>query len=467
MTTPLEEYIRQIMDHYSAAGLAVAVFDGSGAVKYQNFFGWRDAERKLPVNEDTIFGIASCTKSFTCLAVRQLEERGLLSETDLVSDYIPEWRGTHQPGLRIRHLMSHSGGFFPLKRLLAKDVAAKLGLAADNDHELACSDALAEEGRKQVAAQMEAQTVQSGLIGLPGTYFSYCNDGFALLSEIIRLVSGVPYAQYLRENILQPLGMTRSCCDFTAPARDENAAVLYRVENGVRVGDRDYYNHAHVLNGGGAMKSTLADLKKYVCMYLNEGACAYGGARLLSEDRLRLMLQPVISYLPGVAYANGLMVRNFGSLRVIGHGGALPGVSSQILFSPEANLGVVVLCNTSGVPVSLIADAALRLHAGLPMTEERYTGKPYCWDPAFAADACGVYRSVEEAGEGFELRQRTDGTLFTPAGEAEKDVIPVAQGIAVIPGPFTDAKVRFFTRNGRVFAMLQGSRMLAKVTEQN
>ena len=458
MGNQLETYIEEIMADYGAAGLALAVIDGSGKTLKQQFFGFRDAERQLPIDEDTIFGIASCTKSFTCLGIWQLAEQGKLDIHDLVSDYIPEWKGTHQPGLRIWHLMCHSGGFFPLKRLLAVDIARKLGIFEDGKAELAYCNELAEEGRKQVAAQMEEQTPDHGLIGLPGEYFSYCNDGFALLSEIIRRVSGKAYAAYVKESIMQPLGMERSSCDFIAPSKDENACVLYRKQDGVRVGDRDFYRTAHVLNGGGAVKSTLADLKRYVAMYLNEGAGA--NARLLSEDHLRLMLRPMITYLPGVSYASGLMVRNFGDLGVIGHGGSLPGVSSHILFSPESNIGVVVLCNTSGVPVGLIADAALRLYSGLPMLAERKTPEPSPWNEAFKAQAAGTYRSCE--GDSFEVKLREDGTLFTTEDGEEKELIPVGTRIAVIPGKFSDAKVKFYTRQGKVFAVLRGSRILPK-----
>ena len=457
-TKNLEAYVQEIMEHYDAAGLALAVIDGSGKTLHQSFFGYRDAEKQLPIDENTIFGIASCTKSFTCLAVWQLVEEGKLDIHDLVSDYIPEWKGANQPGLRIWHLMCHSGGFFPLTRLLAADIAKELDIFEDGKAELACCNELSEEGRKRVAAQMEAQTMEKGLIGLPGEYYSYCNDGFALLSEIIRRLAGKPYAAYVKENIMQPLGMTRSCCDFIAPSLDENASVLYRKQDGVRVGDRDYYRTAHVLNGGGAVKSTLADLKKYVAMYLNEGRGKK--AVLLKEDLLRLMLRPMITYLPGTSYASGLTVRNFGGIGVIGHGGSLPGVSSHILFSPESNVGVVVLCNTSGVPVGLIADAALRLYSGLPMLEERKVPQPFPWDEAFKAQAAGTYRSCE--GDSFEVKLRENGTLFTIEDGEEKDIIPVSTRIAVIPGKFTDAKVKFYTRQGQVFAVLRGSRILPK-----
>ena len=71
----------------------------------------------------------------------------------------------------------------------------------------------------------------------------------------------LPYADYLLKNVMKPLGMERSFCDFVRPSKDPNAAVLYKKVNGVMTGSRDYHDRAFVLNGGGAMKSTLNDLK--------------------------------------------------------------------------------------------------------------------------------------------------------------------------------------------------------------
>ena len=83
-----EAFVEKIMESYDAAGMAVSVFDRESTL-YENFFGYRDADRKLPLNEDTIFGMASVSKSFTALAIMQMEEKGLLSTEDAVHAYIP------------------------------------------------------------------------------------------------------------------------------------------------------------------------------------------------------------------------------------------------------------------------------------------------------------------------------------------------------------------------------------------
>ena len=74
----LEALVAQIMEESEARGIAVGFTDASGAILYENYFGYRDAENKLPIDRDTIFGMASVSKSFTALAIMQMEEKGLL-----------------------------------------------------------------------------------------------------------------------------------------------------------------------------------------------------------------------------------------------------------------------------------------------------------------------------------------------------------------------------------------------------
>lgn len=81
----------------------------------------------------------------------------------------------------------------------------------------------------------------------------------------------------MKKNILDPLGMERSGCDYLRPRLDENSAVLYKKENGVMTGCKDYYDNAFVLGGAGSMKSTISDMKKILYMYLNHGKTAAGG----------------------------------------------------------------------------------------------------------------------------------------------------------------------------------------------
>ena len=88
----LETYIEEILKGADARGAALGVVNADGKVLYQKFFGWRDAERELPIDENTLFGIASVTKSFTALAVMQLQEAGVLSLEDPIAKYVPEYQ---------------------------------------------------------------------------------------------------------------------------------------------------------------------------------------------------------------------------------------------------------------------------------------------------------------------------------------------------------------------------------------
>ena len=119
-----DQLINDIMSAGNAAGLAAAVVDKNGSLIFEKYYGLRDAERGLPIDRDTIFGVASITKSFTSLAIMQLHEEGKLSIDDPISKYLPEYTNVNQPEpVRIRHLMSHSGGFYPQKRLLMENMA--------------------------------------------------------------------------------------------------------------------------------------------------------------------------------------------------------------------------------------------------------------------------------------------------------------------------------------------------------
>ena len=108
-----ESLIESVMNAGNAAGLTCAVISPSGEIARLWQRGFRDAEQGLPITTDTIFGLASVTKSFTALSIMQLEEAGKLNLDDPISKYIPEFTNKNQPRpVRIRHLLSHSGGFY-------------------------------------------------------------------------------------------------------------------------------------------------------------------------------------------------------------------------------------------------------------------------------------------------------------------------------------------------------------------
>lgn len=388
-----EEYAEKIMGSYDAAGMAVAVFDDKETL-YERFFGYRDADKKLPINEDTIFGMASVSKSFTALAIMQMEERGILSADDAVTDYIPEFADRR---VKISHLLSHSAGYFPLKRILVKDVAEELGIFENGSRELGYDNMLSQKGLELVCQRLNAQEKR---LGEPGQYMSYSNDSYGILSEIIHLYGGeASYGEYVKKNILEPMGMRRSFCEFIRPAKEENGTELYIHRNGKREHSRDFYDNAFVLMGGGAIKSTVYDMKRYVRMYMAGGKIPDTGETLVGRKQILKMCMPRQEYHYGQWYGYGLASQRIGNLTIWGHGGSLTGISNYIAWEPRLGIGVIVFCNTTKVPAVHIANTAFRWITGMDL-EEGKPGPAVPWNTELRHRAAGIY----ESGEGVRVK---------------------------------------------------------------
>ena len=125
--TALREFLERIAETHSARGMAVAVIDRNDTV-YQDFLGYRDAERRLPIDENTLFGLASVTKSFTALSMMQLAERGAVDLNAPVSAYVPEFHNSYQKSVTAAHFLSHTGGYYPRPRALLSVLLKKLGI---------------------------------------------------------------------------------------------------------------------------------------------------------------------------------------------------------------------------------------------------------------------------------------------------------------------------------------------------
>ena len=404
----LESYVEEILKDADARGAALGVVNTDGEVLYQKFFGWRDAERRLPIDAETLFGIASVTKSFTALAIMQLQEAGVLSVEDPIAKYVPEYRDpVGREPVRIWHLLCHSGGFFPLPRLVVDKTAQSMGISDRMDRELVYRQDFAEEGIRLVANRLAAQ---EEFTGAPGQQFSYCNDGFGVLSDIVRRYGGFDsFAEYVEQKILRPLGMTRSNLGFLRNSLDQNAAILYSKENRRWRADRNYENDAFVLHGGGAMKSTLADLMRYVGMYLR-GGVAEDGTRILSRAGIREMMLPRQQVKPGVTYGYGLQRSQMGVYSLVGHGGSLPGVSSQILMCREAGIAVVFLCNTMDVPAAAAAESCMRAWCDRPVRYEAPAVPECSWSEEQRQGLIGRYASGE--GDRFEILEEEKELLI-------------------------------------------------------
>ncbi len=448
-TEAFEQLAADIMKQYEAVGLAVSVFD-KDKVLYEKTFGARTLEGGT-IDENTIFGLASVSKSFTAMSIMLLSERGLVDLNAPVSTYIPEFRDPQAEPVLVWHLLCHSGGFYPMKRILVEHVARDLGVWNDGRDELTFDEPLALEGTRQVAERMSTRTV---LIGKPGERMSYCNDGFGLLSEIVRRRGGEKsFAEFVKKNILDPLGMTRSCAEYIAPLHDANACALYKHVGGELKGGWDFYDNAFVLPGGGAMKSTLHDLKSYVRMYMNRGK------PLTGEYTVREMTKIRQEYRYQTWYGYGISTNLVDGVTVHQHGGSLTGVSSNFAWVPALGIGVVVLCNTSGVPSATISNALITLFNGGDPAAMK-TWRPVEWSEEQKANACGAYQSGE--GTRIEIALKNGALDVNIAGKTV-DYTLAAPDMLVVHHPFNSADMIFLSRDdGRPFAVRFGGRIVPR-----
>src|SRR6266850_2407780 len=306
--------------------------------------GVQDLESHAPVTPDTVFRIASMTKSFTAMSILKLRDEGKLSLDDPVARYVPSLAGLpyltrDSTTLTIRHLLTHSEGF-----------------PEDDpwgDRQLAQSD-------ETIRAWMRAGIPFSNA---PGTAYEYSNYGFAILGQVVTRASGRPYAEYVRDEILKPLGMNSSTFEMSSAPR-EHIALGYRWEDNVWK-DEPVLAHGSFGSMGG-LWTTARDLARYVAFHMSavppRDEAERGPVRRSSvrEMQQAWRAQPAFAVRGAVdaplqlvlsSYAYGLSVSQDCRFNyIVGHGGGLPGYGSLMRWLPEYGVGLIGMANLTYSP---------------------------------------------------------------------------------------------------------------------
>lgn len=336
--------------HMPGAAIGIVV---DGDLVFTKGFGSRDAAAKAPVDADTVFRIASMTKSFTAVAILKLRDEGKLGLDDPVSKYVPELRGLANatgdaPALTIRHLLSHSEGF-----------------PEDNPW-----------GDRQLSASEETFTrsLEAGIpfSNAPGVAFEYSNTGFAILGRVVARASGMRYRDYVEKNVLRPLGMTSTKWEAASVPRDR-LAKGYRREGDASVEEPGLADGAYGAMGG--LYSTVRDLARYTAFFLSAWPPRDGPESGPIRRSSAREMQQVARFAGGTAtrdtvdgtlrmsadgYGYGLGASQSCRFRfVVGHGGGLPGYGSVMRWLPEHGVAVVALGNLTYARWGLPANAAL------------------------------------------------------------------------------------------------------------
>ncbi len=320
----------------SIPGLIAGIVQG-GRLAHVTTCGRADIEADRPVTPGTAFRIASMTKSTTALGILALRDQGRLALDAPLADYIPQFAAVaaatrDSAPVTVRHLLTHTAGF------VTDDPWGDrvLGMAP------AALDRLIATGRLFARP--------------PGLAFEYSNLGYALLGRVLTNVSGRPYQAFLRETILQPLGMTRTTFDAVATSA-EDFAWPYRVDDGVF--SRERLEPDGEVGAMGGLATTAGDYARYVTFLLDAWPARddpeSGPVRRASVREMGLFHAPPFAPDPPVptAYGYGLMDAADATLgRRLHHPGGLPGYGSHMLFLPEAGVGVFAFGNRTYAPMS-------------------------------------------------------------------------------------------------------------------
>ena len=351
-------------------------------------YGYADLERKVPASPQTLYRIASITKTFTAVAILQLRDAGKLQLDDPLRRHLAWARiRAHDPAasdITIRELLTHSSGF-------QREVPGTWW----TNPTFPPPAALREELKETYP---------------PGITWKYSNLGFALLGEIVSAVSGEPWERYVQRHILDPLGMAST---RTMPRVDESGlAVGYaRPVPGERPVSAPTFESLDAVSAAASMASNIEDLAKYLAFHLSEGASA---GVVLKSATLRAMHRPqwLLDDWQN-AWGFGMRVRRVDGRVQVGHPGSVPGFRTQIEFVPALRLGVIVLTNADdGNPASYV-DYALQLLA--PIAAKAIV-RPVAPLPATAASYVGRYRS--QNGTTTMLVGMLDGRLSLVAPDA-------------------------------------------------
>jgi CubicO group peptidase (beta-lactamase class C family) len=310
----VDRFVSEQIDAASIPGAAVAITRGDQVI---HLAGFGHDSTGAPVTPDTLFRVASLSKSITALAVMQLVDEHRLSLDDPVVDHLPEFRIADPRGadITVRQLLEQTSG-------LADSTVHPL--ARPQPHSLA----------EAVAALDSARLAAS-----PGAQFNYHNPNYQVAARLVEVVAGEPFATYLRDHVFRPAGMTS-----TVTVDIDNQAVPGLVD-GHAVG----WGHAFALagpstfdGGDGGVVSSAADMARWLVVQNNQGR-AINGTRVISK---RSLTEQHTAGAIGHRYAMGWDTEGpVGAPTRLEHSGNLLTYSAYMAVLPETDYGVVVLLN--------------------------------------------------------------------------------------------------------------------------
>jgi CubicO group peptidase (beta-lactamase class C family) len=315
-------------------GIAVMVIHGRSMI-YSASLGLADVERRIPIGPRTAFDIASVSKQFTGALAMILHQEGRLDYDAPVERYLPEL-SRYGGRMTVRHLLTHTSGLPDYYDALA-GAAGPGGWATNRD-------------------ALDYLTRQGDLVFPPGDRFQYSDAGYEMLALVLERAGGRPFADLLRERILEPAGMKDTRLRDRPDVPVPNRARGYTLRAGTFVPDADH--PLDCLVGSGAVNTTLDD------MYRWDQALASGA--LVSEASLREALRPMrLNDGAESPYGFGWFFKDDRGRLRLEHPGSWLGFQAFIVRYPAERFTVVLLANRSDVNLGDLAERIVQAYGRL------------------------------------------------------------------------------------------------------
>jgi CubicO group peptidase (beta-lactamase class C family) len=379
----LRAKVNVILNRHPAVGLAVGVVC-DGRLEFFYGHGLAKIASHTPITEDTVFRIASLTKTFTAIAIMQLWEQERIDLDAPANDYLRAYhlvpaKSSFHPAT-VRHLLTHTAGI-PEVVYVADMLHPGWGPFGERP---AVRSVKVGEPPPSLAEYYHGAL---RVVVEPGTAFAYTNHGFATLGQIVEDVSGEPLDRYVREHLFEPLGM-----NDTDLVRSER--VKARLATGYKLGPGGVAaitDREGVDRGAAGIYSSSHDMARYVAALLGGGANEHGS--VLQPTTLATMFAP--HYQPDprlVGMGLAFFRRDADGHLIVSHEGILPGFTSQLFVAPDDGLGVIAFTNgSSGAMAWLPIELGRLLHHLLNIPDEVVRGDvpqhPEIW-----GELCGRYR---------------------------------------------------------------------------
>jgi CubicO group peptidase (beta-lactamase class C family) len=311
----LRDSIRSQMVAQQAPSITVGVAK-DGKIIWEESFGWADRERRIPATPNTMYSLASISKTMTGTALMTLVQAGKVDLDRPINDYLKDAQLQARIGdvreATVRRVANHTSGLPEYYQEFYEN--------------------------EPWPPPSPAETIRrfGWLMSPPGEKFEYSNLGYGILSHLIEQLSGKSYADYMREAVFLPLGMNRSSVEVD-PAMWDFRAVRYGID-GLPVppyvtdhpGASDIYSSAHDLLLFGMFQS-----KQHLSEQLP----------ILSDSNIDSMQQPTKDEGGGKGYGVGWETIHRNNITMLNHTGGMTGVQTELRIVPSEHLVVVVLCN--------------------------------------------------------------------------------------------------------------------------